>query len=359
MTLLDVLHQRLHNQRLIGELFASPQAAVQALGAVQAQDYTGAKWAVGQRTHNCTDADVSKAFNDGQILRTHILRPTWHFVAADDIRWMHIATAPRVHALNAYYYRKLGLDDAVLKKTTAILTKALQGGIYLTRVELQGVMERAGITSASLGIGYVLIHAELEALICSGPMKGKQHTYALVSERAPHAKPLPRDEAIAKLTERYFTSHGPALVQDFAWWSSLSMADVKAGLNAVQSKLQNATIDGKTYWFAASAAPKIPEPLVHLLPNYDEYLVAYKDRPAFFDASQLHTFGSRDMVFANHILTLDGRLLGGWRRISLKNSVEIQANYVRALTAEQAKALQQAVDRFEAFVGKNVQLTKK
>src|SRR6266567_8254469 len=289
MTNLDIAHQRLHNQRIAGAPFEKPVDVVTWLGAVQAQDFAGAKWALGLRLQGATDESIEQAFADGTILRTHVMRPTWHFVAPADIRWLLALTAPRVHAASAYHNRKLELDDAVFRSTNAVLTNALQGGKQLTRDELASALQQAGIvTEGEQRVTYIIMRAELDGIICSGARRGKQFTYALLAERAPHARMLARDEALAELTTRYFMSHGPATIQDFVWWSGLAAADAKAGLAMVTSHLQQETINGQMYWFSLSTLPvQDPSQTAYLLPNYDEYTVGYTDRSAIFDA--LHT----------------------------------------------------------------------
>jgi hypothetical protein len=190
MSSLNIVRQRLHNQRLAGLAFEKPEEVACWLGAVQAQEYPGAKWALAQRTTGISDENVDKAFAAGAILRTHALRPTWHFVAPEDIRWLQKLTAPGVHAVNAHLYRKMGLDDAIFARNHVVLTKALQGGQQRTRPELSSLLQEAGITrdgDAGLRLAYIPMHAELECLICSGSLRGKQHTYALLAERAPEA----------------------------------------------------------------------------------------------------------------------------------------------------------------------------
>src|SRR5258707_10282859 len=215
MNLPDVLRQRLSNEHLSQPQFDQPVDMVAWLGAVQAQDYAAAKWALGMRLKDATDAALDQAFNDGGILRTHVMRPPWHFGAPADIRWLLALTAPRVKALMSYYGRQWGVDDALLKRSRAVLTKALQGGRQLTRSEIDQALQAAGIQGSALALGHFAMHAELDALICSGPRRGKQFTYMLLDERVPPAPKLTRDEALAALTQRYFTSHGPAQVPDF------------------------------------------------------------------------------------------------------------------------------------------------
>lgn len=352
MTIEDLAAQRLHNQHLLQNL-QKPEDVVSWLGAVQAQDFTGGKWAIGLRC-DTTDQAVTKAFNDGKILRTHILRPTWHFVSAEDIRWIQELTAPRVHGYNKYYNKKLGVDEPLIKKAIKVLTAALKGNNHLTKAEIAKHFTAAGLEDVGgLRFTYILAYAELEALICSGAMQGKQQTYALVEDRAPHAKSMPREKALAELTRRFFASHGPAQIADFAWWSSLSTADIKQGIEL--AKLKNVEIEGKTYYFAKPASSDIPSPIAHLLPNYDEYFIAYKDRSAFSNFKMVYKTSFDDLSY--HLLALDGQLAGGWKRKITPKQFEISLKLFVKLTAEQKKALAIATERLHKFTGLPVTIT--
>ena len=229
---------------------------------MQAQDVGPAKWAIGRRTKGATDAQLDRAYAAGTILRTHVLRPTWHFVLPADIRWLLAATAPRVQARNAHRYRQLGLDAETLERSGSLLGGALCGGRQFTRKEAAATLTAAGIAVDGQRLAYILMNAELNGIICSGAPRGSQHTYALLRERAPQARELTRDEALAELTLRYFTSHGPATAKDFASWASLTVADVTLGLQAVGARLQHEVIDGVAFWSAAAPpapAARIPD----------------------------------------------------------------------------------------------------
>jgi hypothetical protein len=234
---MDIPRERLSHQRIDGRALEQPVDVVRWLVASQAQDFAGAKWSVGLRTEAANDAAVERAFNEGAILRTHMMRPTWHFVTQEDIRWMLALTAPRVHAVNASRYRQLGLDAATLTKAVTTMTRALEGGHELTRDELRAALARARIGTDGQRMAYILMHAELEAAICSGARRGKQFTYALLDERAPRARVLSREDALAELGARYFASRGPATVQDFAKWSGLTL-EARRGLEAAAPKLR-------------------------------------------------------------------------------------------------------------------------
>ncbi len=358
MTNLDIAHRRLHNQLISRQTFEKPSDVVQWLGAVQAQDFAGAKWALGLRIEGATDESIEQAFADGTILRTHVMRPTWHFVAPADIRWMLMLTAPRVNAANAYYYRRLELDDAIFTRSNAALVKALQGGKQLTRPELVSVLRRAGIAADDLlRFAHIIMHAELDGIICSGARRGKQFTYALLEERAPQARTLERDEALAEFARRYFTGHGPATLQDFVWWSGLSVADARAGLAMVTSQLIHEVVGGQTYWFSTSTAPAHDlSRTIYLLPNFDEYTVGYTDRSAVFDAADATKFDARGNVL-NHVIVLNGRVAGTWKRTMKKDTVNITPSLFAPLNEAETRAFAASANSYGAFLNSSVIVT--
>ncbi|HTP01588.1 MAG TPA: winged helix DNA-binding domain-containing protein [Anaerolineales bacterium] len=349
---LEVRHERLRRQRISGEKPANPATLVSWMGAVQAQDYGSAKWAVGLRTDRCTDDRVEEALTNGEILRTHILRPTWHFVAPEDIRWMQMLTAPRVQALMAYHYRLSGLSPAMLRRADTVIAKALEGGHERTKAEIGAALAKARIPTAGLALGNILMHAELEALICSGGRRGKQFTYALLEERAPQAAKLYREEALARLTERYFASHGPATLRDLAWWSGLSMQDIKAGVGQVGSKLTSETIGEREYWMSESApAVKGRRGSVHLLPIYDEYVVGYTDRRDVFEDVHTQGLDARHNPLYQNIIVSGGMIAGNWKRTLSRRGISIEAKFFEEPTKAEVRALGLAAKRLSAFMG--------
>ncbi len=356
MVLFDIVQQRLHNQHLLGALFARPEEVVRWFGAMQAQEYPGVIWGIAQRMDGPTQASIDQAYAEGKILRTHAMRPTWHFVTPADIRWLLKLTSPRVHAVNASYYRKLELNAALLARSATVLSNALQGGKHLTRTELAVALGQAGIIRPAddrLRLAYLVMYAELEGLICSGAMRGKQHTYALLDERVPVTRTLERDEALAELTRRYFTSHGPATIKDCAWWSGLSASDVRAGLERNTSQLESAVIGVQTYWFRpyAQTLPGAP-PIAYLLPAYDEYTIAYKEHTAILDPD----FRESVVVAFGIVVVIDGQIVGGWKRVNEKDRVLLTIDPFRDLTETEQQALAQAVHRYQTFLGKPIAL---
>jgi hypothetical protein len=350
MTVTDIVQQRLQNEHLVGNVLTKPEEVVRWFGAVQSQDYAGAKWALAQRVSSATSESIDVLFNEGKILRTHVMRPTWHFVHPLDMRWLLELTAPRVEAIMATYYRKSNLDEKLLKRINELFTKALAGNNYLTRDELGEYLGKHGIKASGMVLGFIVGHAELSLTICSGPLKGKQHTYALFDERVPKTKSFSREEALVEITKRYFTSHGPALLQDCAWWSGLKVADIAAGVAMNKATLVSEEVNGKTYWFGkGQTSTKIKEPLIHLLPNYDEYLISYKDYTPVFDPT-LITKDSGISTLLGHLLVLNGKVVGGWRRTFEKKEAVIELKQLTKFTTLEHAAINREVEKFGKFL---------
>jgi len=356
----DIVGARLRATLLAKAQVRSVEETLSWLTAVQAQDFAGAKWALGQRIAGTTDVAIDDAFQSGAVLRTHAMRATWHFVLPEDLRWVLSLTAARVIAASATYYRQTELDEKLFRKSRNVFERALAGKRYLTRDELAGALAQAKIRASGLRLGLLTMRAELDAVICSGPRRGKQFTYALVEERAPKAKPLEREEALAKLARRYCQSHGPALPQDFAWWSGLSVADAKKGLELAVPELSCASMNGKVYWFV-DARPKLrlPKPHVLLLPNYDEYTVAYKDRSLLLGALPSLVGLARQQVVFNHVVVRDGQVVGGFQRHVRKQRVELEVTLLSSFDAEAERALELAAARYAAFLGLSLDLRVK
>lgn len=351
MTHQDLLHYRLINQQIAASKFKTPQEVVSWLGAMQAQVFAMAKWAIGLRLGKASDCDVEHAFNTGAILRTHMLRPTWHFVSPEDIRWMLALTAPRVHAANASMYRKLELNNAVLKKSNAVLIKSLEGNNHLSRASLKTALDQAKINTDGLRLVYILMHAELEALICSGPRQGKQFTYALLDERAPEKKKVDREEALGLLLMRYFTSRGPATIRDFVWWSGLTVKETQTGVAMLAGDLKRVNIKGQEYLFTAHV-PKTGKELqrTFLMPDYDEYGISYKDRSALFKTERPAVRKQGASSPYSHMFVVNGVIAGTWKSLEKNKKCSVETVSFKRLEAEERQALKKAVQRYCLFV---------
>ncbi|HKS06343.1 MAG TPA: winged helix DNA-binding domain-containing protein [Gemmatimonadaceae bacterium] len=334
---------------------ASAAELVRAQGAVQAQDYSGAKWALGQRIPRATDESIEREMTSGAILRTHVMRPTWHFVAPEDIRWMLALTAPRVIRVMASYDRKLGLTSKVYARSNDVIAKALEGGKFLTRTELAEHLKRArlGVVKGQR-LGHIVARAELDAVICSGPRRGKQFTYALLDERAPATAPRDRDDALREITLRFFRMRGPGSVHDFAWWSGLTIGDARRAVEIAGSSLQHTTFRDRDMWFVDRALPRTTL-TAHLLPNYDEYFIGYKDRGATGERLGNVTAITGGNALIAHVVFINGELVGGWKRIETKNRVTVRLRTIPRLSKSERTAIETAAERFSEFLGRPVQ----
>lgn len=348
---MDIPSTRLLNQHLIGKKIDSVQEVVEYLGAVQSQDFPAAKWSLGIRLRNATNTDIEKAYNEGLILRTHIMRPTWHFVAPSHIRWIQKLTSARVKTLMGHYNRRLELTDEIFAKSNKVIAKALQNHNYLTRQELKKILEDVGITTDIQRLAHLIIWAELEGIITSGPMRKKQFTYALIDERIAKTKEISREESLSKLILKYFQSHGPAQIKDFAWWSGLTIKDVHEGINMVRSKLSNTTLNGKTYWFSKDGMNiKNETNNVFLLSVYDEYFIGYTDRSDI--VKEVHR---KVLSVGNALLTslfiIDGKVEGTWKRKISNNRVEFQLILFKKVNLKAKEAIQEEIKKYAGFFG--------
>jgi winged helix DNA-binding protein len=298
--------------------------------------------------------------DDGRILRTHALRPTWHFLLPAELRWIQALTSHRVHQVNGTMYRRLGLVGDAFDRADAVLREVLAGGRALTRDEIRQALAPLGIdVGESLVTTHITMHAELEALIANGPRRGRQATYMLVDDRAPQVAPMTRADALRELTIRYFQSHGPALAHDMAWWSGLTVGSVREGIELAGVSLEGRRVDGKDFWAATGAFDPEPGLVGHdavlLLPNYDEALGSYVDYSPMLDDDLPRARNVGD-VLGTHLVVRDGLVVGGWRRALGRDRVTLTATLLRPFTPSQLDALAAAADRFGAFVGLPVAL---
>ncbi|GAA0722307.1 winged helix DNA-binding domain-containing protein [Dokdonella soli] len=355
---MDIACQRLHNQRIEPAAFTTPAEAVAWFGAVQAQDYLGALWAVGLRMREATERSVEAALTERRIVRTWPLRGTLHFVAAADVHWMLELATPRVlERSRRRLHDEFGLDDPVFAGARKVIERALRGGRQLTRPALYQVLESARISAEGQRGLHILWWLAQQGVICHGTREGKQPTFVLLDEWLPAAKRFSREEALAELALRYFTSRGPATPQDFTWWSGLAAADARIALEIVQPQLLRETRGGSTYWRSTSALPNpaLKSSVVHLLPAYDEYAIAYKDRGHVL--SPAHSAKAGNGIF-NPVIVVDGHIAGTWKRTLGRASVAVAPSPFVAFDKASGKALEGAAHRYAAFVGLSAAMTE-
>ncbi len=351
LTLRTIADRRLAAQWLSLPAQRTPADLVRWCGAVQSQDLPLAKWSVGQRLTGCTEREVTDALADGSILRTHVLRPTWHFVARDDLRWMLALTGPRVLAKARPYDVRAGMDEAMAGKGVVAIETAIDRRGALTRAELAQVLRASGLGDVSNWlVGHLLMHAELRGVICSGPPRGREQTYALLDQRAPVRSALTHEEALAELARRYFQSHAPATELDYRWWSGLSAADARRGIDALGRDLERAKVEETTYFVWRQAATALRSAgTAHLLQPFDELMVAYSESRHVVDGAALVRDRKPDGLLTRSVV-VDGQVAGRWSR-TLDRRHLLRLELLRPLTPRHHRALAAAVERFAAFLG--------
>ena len=343
----SLVQRRMYAQMLWGARPAKPEDVVARLGAVQAQELRVARWSIGQRCRRTSSRAIDEALAEGSILRTHVLRPTWHFVLPRDLRWMLRLTGPRVAAKMAYYDRTLELDAKVYARSNKVIAKAVTDG-HRTRPELGAALSNAGIQARGQRLNHIVMRAELDAIICSGAPRGKQQTYAALDDRAPAGRSTQPPEPLVELARRYFTSHGPATVKDFVWWSGLTKSLASEALSALEGTLAHELDGGRTYWSDPSVS-SVPERsnAVDLVQIYDEIGIAYTEsRDLLLSAGGQRAAGGA----ITHALLLDGRYAGEWRTSASSGWREVSASFRRGVTRLQRGALGEAIERYRRFM---------
>lgn len=347
MTTSAISQQRLFNQHIHGAEFSSVKELVRWMGAVQAQDYSMAKYALAVRLKNSTHQTIEDAINKAEIIRTHVLRPTWHFVAAEDIRWMLELTAKNINRLMASNNKRLELDEKTFRKCNTIIEKLLRDGKHLTRKEIMTALEKKGIKTNDLRAGHIMFRAETDLVVCNGIKRDKQFTYALFDERVPSTKKKAREEALAELALRYFKSHGPASLQDFTWWSGLSVTDAKNGLEPIKSNLTSEKFRENIFWFDGDSGFKKPKNAVVFLPAFDEFLISYKSREVSIESKNTHKAFTNNGIF-NPIIVHNAKVIGIWKP-QIKKEIIIKENFFTKPSEKQKQLCAKAAKRFIEF----------
>ncbi len=345
---LSIACRRLVAQHLTHRIHSSIADVVHHMTAMQAQDAAMVRWAVGIRLPGTTDAAVRQALDRGEIIRTHLLRPTWHLVAAADLRWLLALTAPHIRRRTATRHRDLEITPAVEAKSLRIIADVIGSRGPLTREDLGEALQRSRIVLSDNRLSHLLMLAELHALICSGPFRGKQATYALVDDRVPRCGSIGRAEACAALVRRYLAGHGPASVRDVVWWSGLSASDVQHAIEDLGGAVHAESIDGETYWSTDEHAIRLRRTAVHLLPAFDEFIIAYADRSASLPAPIAKGVVSSNGIFRAAI-SVDGSVVGLWTRESAKAGVHITMNILAGMKRPAKTALDAAAAAYASF----------
>lgn len=358
MTHNDISNLRLINQQIAGSDCNTPKEIVSRMGAMQAQDYNMAKWAIGCRLQGSTENMIESALDKGEIIRTHLLRPTWHFVASDDIYWLLDLTASQIRSAMKSNDKRLELDEAVFRKSNAILEKALEGGNHLTREELMNRLQSEKINTTENRLSHMLMHAEIDGILCSGTTKNNKQTYASLPERVPEKTSVTRDEALAKLARLYFKSRGPASLKDFTWWSGLTVGQARHALDMVKSEFVSETFLNENYWFSAPSRDKNrTKSAVFFLPAFDEFLISYRDRTSALQSESFRKAVSSNGIF-RPVLVVNGKVEGIWKRTINKAGVLVETGFFEKSFSINPDVLQKAISAYEYFIGKETNLSE-
>jgi Winged helix DNA-binding domain len=352
----DIARWRLRSQHLVSPFAGSAAEVVGSLLAVQAENPGQAAWAVASRTPEPDQGDLAALLDEGAVLRTHVLRPTWHFVRAEDIGWLLDLTGPRVQRVTRQQLQNVhGLDKRAIEHAVATVAEALAGRGRLTRAQFADELRERGVPGGGQLVMILLAHAELDGLICSGPVVDGEHTYALMGERVPTPRRLARGEALAELAVRYFTGHGPATERDLAYWATLTLTDVRAGLWQVRDQLDSFQHDGRTFWHAPAEAPDGPqEPAGHLLQVLDETYRGYQDSRWVLDAAG-HVPRTRESAIG--MALVDGQLVAAMRRTIAGGRVTFDLRPHRTLDSSDTQALHRAAERYGDYLRLTARLT--
>lgn len=353
----DIAPARIYKQQIANSRFTKPKDLVAYMGALQAQDYAMAKWAIGLRVPGSTQETVEQSLNKGELLRAHVLRPTWHIIPAKDIYWMLALSASKIRTLMRNMDKQLELTEKIFTKSNAVIEKCLAGAKYVSREEIGSRLEQAGIHTNENRLSHLLMRSELEGIACSGKPVSNKISYALLEQRVPK-KTLPgKEESLALLAQKYFTSHGPATLQDFSWWSGLTLTHARQGLEAVKKQFNCIKIAGAEYWVDGSF------PLdknkrntgIHLLPAYDEFIISYKSRAAALLPEHRKKVLTVNGIFFP-VIVENGQVVATWKRKAVKDQLAVEANFFQQPSAKLLGAVKKSAKQLAAFYGNKLSL---
>ena len=347
---MHIPHHRLHTQQIAQQQFQQPNELLNWMGAMQAQDYEMSKWAVALRLPDANENKIETALNNGELIRTHILRPTWHIVSAENHRWMMDLSAPQLtRTLNSYAKRD-GVDDKTLLKAEKIILKLLAKKNHCTRDEIMSVLQKEKINSDGYRSAHIMFHAELNGLVCNGIRKGKEITYALLDERIPLSKKLNRDEALAKLATIYFQSHSPATLKDFSWWSGLNQTESKKSIDFISKNLEKIEV-GEQQYFVLRLKEKIkPNSKIHLLPAFDEYIISYNHRLDVVDKNHSPKVFTNNGIFKPMIVH-DGKIIGTWKRTITGKKLKTEIFSFEKISKQIEMEIEKKMEGFKNYLG--------
>lgn len=349
MKITELLKTRLHNQLLYGNPLKEPQEVVSWLGAMQSQSLELAKWAIGIRLRNKTLKDVEEALNTGAIIRTHILRPTWHFVSAEDIHWMFDLSAPRLRPIYHSYCKVHGVDKDYIIRAVSVLEDILSDGKHLTKQEIREALHARNISIEMPHINRIISYAEIEGVVCNGRQQGSKQTYTSFAQWVPRKQILAREEALERLARKFFTSHGPATIQDFVWWSGLTLTECRQALKLIKDDFVGESINGRNFWMKNDLViPSINEPSALLLSPFDEYVVSYTERSEMIEDKHYGKVMTKNGLFSPTVM-LDGRIVGSWKKLMRKGLAQIELSFFEKTTKREQDLFLPEIKRIERF----------
>ncbi len=345
----ELLRIRLHNQLLASHTMKEPHEVVSWLGAMQSQAFELAKWAIGVRLENTTVRNIEEALSTGRIIRTHILRPTWHFVAAEDIHWMRELSSPRLMPVFVSYGKMLGADEEVISRAGLKVAKILEKYGDRTKQEIGEHLKTEGLEIDQHTLTHVMSRAELDGIVCNGLISGNKHTYALLEERVPKTKSFVKEEALERLAYKFFSSHGPATLPDFIWWSGLLTSDAKTALELVKEHFVSETMNERTFWMRNDIRiPEKGDDSALLLPPFDEFVVSYKDRSEIIEDKHYGKVMTKNGLFDPTIM-LNGEIIGSWKKSKKKNEMQIDLSFFEKTTKKTEALFNKEVKRLNVF----------
>lgn len=350
MTTTELLHIRLYNQLLSTHDLKQPQEVVSWMGAMQSQSLDLAKWAIGTRLENKSVKDIDEALNTGKIIRTHILRPTWHFVSAEDIHWMYDLSNPRLKPVYQSYARMRQVDEALICKTASILVNILEGNKHLTKEEITANLASKDIIIDDINVlNQVINYAEMEGLVVNGSIRGKQQTFTLLEELAPRKETICKEEALERLARKFFTSHTPATIQDFAWWSGLSLTECKQAVELIKHDFVSEKINGRAFWIRNNITiPPTDRDSALLLSPFDEFVVSYKDRSELIHETHYGKVMTKNGLFSPTVM-LNGEIVGSWKKATLKGAPKVELSFFEKTAKKIQQLFTPEIKRLEKF----------
>ena len=349
MNSIELLNIRLYNHLLLSHEIEDPQGIVYWMGAMQSQALEMAKWAIGARLEDKNIEDINEVLNTGKVIRTHILRPTWHFVSAEDIHWMFDLSSPRLKPIYRSYAKASGANESLIHRTVPVIEKLLMGGKHLTRQEIGTLLSEQDLQLDDRTLHLSISYAETEGILVNGRQKGNKQTFTLLEEWVPRRETIDKEEALERLTRKFFTSHGPAAIHDFIWWSGLTITQCRQAIEMIKSDFICETINGRDFWMKNDIQiPPTDEDYALLLPPFDEFVVSYQNRSEIIEDHHYAKVMTKNGLFSPTII-LNGEIIGSWKKVAQKGSPRIELSFFEKTTKKKQDLFKSEIKRLEKF----------